>query len=254
MSGASEPVGAAARPTVLGITTVGRVEAAVDIARDHSGTSAAVASDRPALEALLDCVTQALVQAEIALSDVGAVAVCTGPGSFTGLRIGVAFAKSLAQARSLPCVGVSSYDVAEAGSRALYPRASIVEGKRGYYYARLRSAPGAEPILVRGEAREIRDAVERMATSAGRPVSLHGASDAVAASTAAIQAARFSSRNPGEQALAVARLGLARLREGADADWRRIAIDYGQRPNAVVNWEARPPAARTSRAKLESGP
>lgn len=227
------------RPIVLGITTAGRVEAAVDVARESDDAIAAVGSGRSALESLLDCVTQALVKAEIALSDVSAVGVCTGPGSFTGLRIGVAFAKALAQARSLPCIGVSSYDVAEAGSRALYPRASIVEGKRGYYYARLRAAPGAEPILVRGDADEIKEAVEQIAAASGRSVALHGACDAAASSPSAIQAARLSTRIAGEQALAVARLAYARLREGTDMDWRRIAIDYGQRPNAVVNWEKR---------------
>ena len=232
---------------VLGITTARRVEAAVDNARAaSSGTGAgpasggaAVASDKPALASLLDCVTDVLARAEIALSDVAAVAVCSGPGSFTGLRIGVAFAKSLAQARALPCIGVSSYDVAEAGSRALYPRASIVEGKWGYYYARLRDAPGAQATFVRGESIEIQAAVEQIAAASGRPVAVHGACEAVASSQSALHAARASSRGPGEMALAVARLGLARLREGADSDWRRIVIDYGQRPNAVINWESR---------------
>ena len=236
------------RPIVLGITTAGRVEAAVDNVRAasdeatasaSSGKFAAVASDKPALASLLDCVTEVLARAEIALSDVDALAVCIGPGSFTGLRIGVAFAKSLAQARALPCIGVSSYDVAEAGSRALYPRASIVEGKRGYYYARLRNSPGAEPILVRGEPGEIQAAVEQIASASGRPVAVHGACEAVTSSQSALYAARASSRGPGEFALSVVRLGLARLREGADTDWRRIVIDYGQRPNAVINWEGR---------------
>jgi tRNA threonylcarbamoyladenosine biosynthesis protein TsaB len=237
VSQSSAPSPDARAPIVLGITTAGRVEAAVSVSAERPAAIAAVAAEGPALASLLDCITQVLADTDIALSDVGAVAVCTGPGSFTGLRIGVAFAKSLAQARDLPCIGVSSYDIAEAGSRALYPRASIVEGKRGYFYARLRSAPGAEPLFVRGETREIETEIERFAAESSRPVALHGACEAVTGSRAAIQAARFSSRGPGELARAVVRLGVARLREGTDTDWRRIAIDYGQRPNAVINWE-----------------
>jgi tRNA threonylcarbamoyladenosine biosynthesis protein TsaB len=219
---------------VLGITSSGPVEAAV-IGEERS---ASAASTGQALSSLLDCVTTALGEAETALAEIGAVAVCTGPGSFTGLRIGVAFAKSLAQARSLPCIGVSAYDVAEAGSRALYPRAAIVSGKRGHYYARLREAGDSEIEYVSGDEDAIAAAVERTA-QAGRPAALHGETGAVRSRRFAIAAASFASRAPGDRARAVARLGAAKLSEGADADWRRVAIDYGQRPNAVINWEAR---------------
>jgi tRNA threonylcarbamoyl adenosine modification protein YeaZ len=44
------------------------------------------------------------------LSDITAVAVGTGPGSFTGLRVGLATAKTIAYARKLPLVGVMSSD------------------------------------------------------------------------------------------------------------------------------------------------
>ncbi|HME82076.1 MAG TPA: tRNA (adenosine(37)-N6)-threonylcarbamoyltransferase complex dimerization subunit type 1 TsaB [Candidatus Eremiobacteraceae bacterium] len=219
---------------VLGITTSGPVEAA--IVGDER--SSAIAGAGQALSSLLDCITAALGEAETALADVGAIAVCAGPGSFTGLRIGVAFAKGLAQARDLPCIGVSAYDVAEAGSRALYPRAAIVTGKKGYYYARLRAGEEAETIFARGDAPAISQAVEALARESGRPVMLHGECDAVSSRRDAVTAGSFASRGPGDRARAVARLGAARLRDGADADWRRIAIDYGQRPNAVINWEA----------------
>ncbi len=43
--------------------------------------------------------------------DLGAVAVCKGPGSYTGLRIGVAFAKAVATTNKLPLVGVPTLDI-----------------------------------------------------------------------------------------------------------------------------------------------
>jgi tRNA threonylcarbamoyl adenosine modification protein YeaZ len=219
---------------VLGITTSGPVEAALV----GGQREAAIACEGQALSSLLDCVTTTLGETEHALADVEAIAVCVGPGSFTGLRIGVAFAKGIAQARALPCIGVPAYDVAEAGSRARYPRAAIVTGKRGYYYARMRSAADAPPIYVHGGSDVISAAVEGAAQEAGRPVALHGECDAVPSRRAGIIAGSFGSRAPGERARAVAQLGGMRLRDGAEADWRRIAIDYGQRPNAVINWEA----------------
>jgi len=59
-------------------------------------------------ERLLDQVEQVLQAGELVLSDLDLIAVVRGPGSFTGLRIGLATAKGLAQAASLPVIGISS--------------------------------------------------------------------------------------------------------------------------------------------------
>ncbi len=62
----------------------------------------------PAVEAMLS-------QAGLKPRDLSAVAVCTGPGSYTGVRIGVALAKGLASARGLPLVGIGALDALAAG-------------------------------------------------------------------------------------------------------------------------------------------
>ncbi len=51
-----------------------------------------------------------LTQCGKAVSDIDAVAVAEGPGSFTGVRIGVAAAKGFAWGRELPCYGVSTLE------------------------------------------------------------------------------------------------------------------------------------------------
>lgn len=62
----------------------------------------------PALENILG-------QAGLKPRDLSAIAVCTGPGSYTGVRIGVALAKGLASARDIPLVGVGALDALAAG-------------------------------------------------------------------------------------------------------------------------------------------
>lgn len=59
---------------------------------------------------LLPMVEDLLKNSELDLGDMDAVAVAAGPGSFTGLRIGVAAVKGLAWAAELPCIPVSTLE------------------------------------------------------------------------------------------------------------------------------------------------
>jgi tRNA threonylcarbamoyladenosine biosynthesis protein TsaB len=92
-----------------------------------------VADRSAALERGLALVGEVLSEAQCSLRDVGAIAVGVGPGGFTGLRIAVAFAKSLAFGSGRPLCGVSSFDIVDAAARAedRYPRLTIVQGRKG---------------------------------------------------------------------------------------------------------------------------
>lgn len=66
-------------------------------------------------ERLVPAVEWMLREAGWSYGDLGKVAVSTGPGSFTGIRVGLTFARTLAQARKLPLVGMTSLEVLAAG-------------------------------------------------------------------------------------------------------------------------------------------
>ena len=68
----------------------------------HSGFRDGATAHGPSLPAL--------VQEALAISDVDEVVVGMGPGPFTGLRVGIAFAQSFALARQIPVRGVCSLD------------------------------------------------------------------------------------------------------------------------------------------------
>ena len=59
---------------------------------------------------LLPMVEDMLRNSELTMGDIDAVAVAAGPGSFTGLRIGISAVKGLAWAADKPCVGVSTLE------------------------------------------------------------------------------------------------------------------------------------------------
>ncbi len=98
--------------------------AVVDAGGAPLGESQPVAGAQQARR-LLECVHEALAAAGAALDDVTTVVCGLGPGTFTGLRIGVATARALAQAADLPIAGVPSLEAlarglaaGEAGARA----------------------------------------------------------------------------------------------------------------------------------------
>ncbi len=61
-------------------------------------------------QTLLPMVESMLKSADIALSDVDAIAITSGPGSFTGLRIGIASVKGMAMGADKPCIEVSTLE------------------------------------------------------------------------------------------------------------------------------------------------
>jgi tRNA threonylcarbamoyladenosine biosynthesis protein TsaB len=117
------------------------LEGALDgfsVALLDGATCISEASDRAdGLEAGLGRIAGVLQRGGIALDQLDRVAVGSGPGSFTGLRIALSYAKALAYARHLPLVAVSSYDI-RTPDDAPAPVLTVVRGRTGVVSARLR--------------------------------------------------------------------------------------------------------------------
>jgi tRNA threonylcarbamoyladenosine biosynthesis protein TsaB len=151
---------------VLGIDTA-TLMSAVGVVRDEcllgeaaEGAGAGHAARLPAL------VAQALEQSALNLQQVDAIAVSTGPGSFTGLRVGLGFAKGIAFAASLRIVGVSTLEALAAAAPSRFTTiATVTDARRGETYLAMfrRSAPHEEVVRVCEDvALPPREAAERV--------------------------------------------------------------------------------------------
>jgi tRNA threonylcarbamoyladenosine biosynthesis protein TsaB len=93
--------------------------------------------------ALPELVAEVLGQVGIALKDLRGIAVGTGPGSFTGLRVGIAYAKGLVLALGCALIGIPTFDcVALAAFEQAAPSegsaiCTILDARKGEVYANL---------------------------------------------------------------------------------------------------------------------
>ena len=105
-------------------------------------------------EALAPMVDEVMRQAGRAFADVDRIGVTTGPGTFAGQRVGLAFARAVALALKKPAVGVTTLDAMAAEALERNPSAAwavvAADAKRGEIYLGARSAHASllEPILV----------------------------------------------------------------------------------------------------------
>ncbi len=103
-----------------------------------------LSSHKHQLELIGVIVEQLFENSGISSSQVGALAVDVGPGLFSGLRIGISFAKAFAGGLGIPIVPVSSLDILAFSQRSCAKTiVSTVDARRGeVFYATYRKVPG----------------------------------------------------------------------------------------------------------------
>lgn len=120
-----------------------------------------IARGRRHAETLVPAIDFLCAQADVGLDEIGLVAVDIGPGLFTGLRVGLATGKALAQALRVPMIGISSLDLLafphRRSDRVLVP---VVDARKGeVFYAMYRQVPGGLQQVVPPSASPVDDLV-----------------------------------------------------------------------------------------------
>ena len=176
---------------------------------------------------LLALIEQALAEAEVGWGAVDRLAVGVGPGGFTGLRIGVATARALAQGHGLPLVPVGSLAALAFGTDGEGVVAAVLDARRGEVFAgvwecgreRLAPAALAPPALA-----------ERLARLGG---SVRAVGDGAVRFRAVFEAAGVVIPADGSSVHRISAAPLCRLGgEGEPAERDRLLPDYRREPDA----------------------
>jgi len=120
-----------------------------DSAADEIVVSESVAMERGHAEALLPLITRVMDQGAAEFSDLDRIAVTVGPGSFTGLRVGIAAARGIALAAGKRAVGVSTLSAYAAPAIAddLADTVMVaIDARHGHVYLQV-FGPGGRSLL-----------------------------------------------------------------------------------------------------------
>lgn len=228
-------------------TAVERVGVAVG---DGSGVRAStmVASDRRHAESLAPMVTFVLSQAGLSVSDIDQIAVDAGPGLFTGMRVGLATAQTMAWALDVPVIPVGSLETIAHGVGASEdPVAVALDARRGeVYFAVFRGSdePGEPHLLRAPEVMSPQDAAIVIADRGERTLCV---GSGFRRHEQEFDAVPFVV--PGPVALAMPRaedlLGLAVMRAAREQWASPDAVEpvYLRAPDAEIHWQTRGGAA-----------
>ena len=130
-------------------------------------------------EALMPLLARVIKQAGIAFSALDRIAVTTGPGSFTGLRVGLSAARGIALAAAKPVVGLttlSAYAAPHVSEHGAHPILSAIDARHDHVYMQVVSGNGA--TLLRPRVASMAEALD--ATQFGTPLLVGNAAKLIA--------------------------------------------------------------------------
>ena len=184
---------------------------------------------------LVAAVGELLRSAGTELQELGGIVVVNGPGSFTGVRVGLSAVKGLAEGTEIPVVALSRLEVL---SRISGVPSSALDAHRGEVFLRL-ECMGSKPV-------EILAGPTELAAIHPAPVRVAVCDDGAAAALAAAWPGAQLVTVPAPVAADALRLGEARLTAGVFADLALLDGHYLRRSDAEIfgtELEGKPVAA-----------
>ena len=187
-------------------------------------------------EVLLPMAENLLSSLKISFDDIELFAVSVGPGSFTGVRIGVALVKGLAFGKNIPCVSVSTLEALAENLRGLSGLlVPAMDARRGQLYTAIfRSADGEIERLTEDMAISVSELFERLSSLSDEDVYLSG--DGYKVAKAALSKLENLKETPEllipESAFSVGRAAFRKYKSGKTVTDTEIMPTYLRMPQA----------------------
>ncbi len=189
----------------------------------------------PEIAALLD-------SRKATLRDLEAIVVVNGPGSFTGIRIGLGTAKGLAEVVGIPLIAVSRLALIANATGLPHVLAAVDAGRGEFYVGEYRNGQNLGELLLGGP--EVHEAARRpgagVVVCEESPVAEGAAAPTTACAALAICGPVYVQAPGASEAL---RFALARFRAGQFDDVETLEANYLRRSDAEVVLSARMAAA-----------
>ncbi|MEW5768370.1 MAG: tRNA (adenosine(37)-N6)-threonylcarbamoyltransferase complex dimerization subunit type 1 TsaB [bacterium] len=203
---------------------------------------------------LMPAIERIFKQAGFSLSDLEAIAVSLGPGSFTGLRVGISTVRGLAQTLRLPVVGIPTLDgLASHSIDTSYRICPILDARKKQVYAAFYRSQKGEIVRISDylaiEPSHLVDMIQEPVFFLGEGLEVYQA---------------FLKENLGDlahfappthwrtRALSIASLGLKALERGEGRDFREITPLY-IRPPDIRNVSVQPLRHKDTTSILDPG-
>lgn len=231
--------------SIIAIDTSSQVSSVAVLSHERVAAEISMQGALTHSETLMPHIETALRMARVKKEELAGIAVSIGPGSFTGLRIGLAAAKMMSYALRIPLVGVPTLEAlayhAMCEGVRLVP---MMDAQKGNVYTEefAWTWDGGKPILHSVCPLRILPRDELLASLAGTemPVLLMGDAMQKAPDVplpAGVRLAPIHTRMP--RAACVGLAGLVRLARGAADDAMTLEPLYLRRSEAEVLWEKR---------------
>lgn len=188
-------------------------------------------------QTLLPCIEQLLSLSETKINDIDLLACTVGPGSFTGVRIGVATVKGLAFEHNIPCIGISSMDsLARNLSYCEGILCPVMDARREHVYNALYSCSGGIITRICQDRLISVDELDRELAKSDEKIYLSG--DAYRMCTGNFKSATIQHTPEG-------------MRHSRGYSVAMCALDSFREGNAINHFELSPVYLRPSQAERE---